>query len=680
MLSQVVSARAEPVRWPSRLPAAALTAATVAFAGCAIAVMVTDDALGLVADTRTWLARSLGLGAGLAVAAWTVLRRDPRHGVGLVLLIASAGLSLAGLGQALRELGEGAGAFMAGGPLAVLRGVAIFAQHGALAVLPLFYPGGRLTRRRLWWVPIGMAVVHALYLAPLAWYGRDRYDRQWTSQAMAAEHPWWGALGEPVIWMPRIVAAAAAFALARRAARTQGAERLRMRAMVACQAYYWTVATVYAMLPHARGLDTRYWPDLLIQGPSTLGIAMIAIVAAAPARLSPVIRVARLLFVLEGLALGLWITYRALALTIEQLAPAAGPAPAAAVAALLVRPLAGLLWRATNLLFYGRRNSPDEAVRALARQLRDQHDSGEVAMIVCRTVVERLGLPAAELTMPTRSGPRTLASVGETGDGAALGLPLYHRARHVGTLTITARPGEAALDARDRAAINDLAAQAAPVIAALRLHADLLASRERIVTTREEERRRLRRDLHDGLGPSMAGIGLRLDAARRTLDAGSPVATIFGEVSGEITRCLREIRQIIEDLRPPALDDMGLPAALTHLAAGFGADVHTSLPAALPALPAATEAAAYRIAAEALTNAIRHSGADRIDLTAAIAGPWLEVRVADDGAGLPAVPAREGVGLRSMTDRAEEIGGTLTLGPGPGGGTIVRARLPLHLP
>ncbi|GAA3579649.1 hypothetical protein GCM10022419_071410 [Nonomuraea rosea] len=737
MLSEAARAGVVPVPrrpWPRR--AVALTALSASFAGCAVAAMTADGALHLVADSQTWIARSLGLGIGLAVAAWMVLRRDPRHGVGLVLLVTSAGLSLAGLGQTLRELGDGAGAFMAGGPLAVLRGVAIFAQHGALAVLPLFYPGGRLPGRRWRFVLYGMAAAYVLYLAPLAWYGRDRHDAAWTSQTMASGHPWWGALGEPIIWMPRIVAVAAAVSLVLRASRSaQGLARPRLITLLICHATFWLVATVYAQLPVARDLNGRFWADLIIQGPSTIAIIMIAIVAAASVRLSPLVRMVRLLLVLEGLILGLWITYHALSVTIAEVAPAAGAAPAA-LSALALRPLARLLWRTTNLLFYGRRSGPDEAIRILARQLRDQHDSDEVAMTVCRTVVDRLGLPGAELSAPTRNGVQVLAAAGEPEGGAAIEFPLHHYAEHVGTLVITARPGEKVLDARDSAALGDLATQVAPVVAALRLRADLLASRERIVAAREEERRRLRRDLHDGLGPSLAGIRLRLDGARHTLGAGSPVAPLLVEASGETAWCLREIRQIIDDLRPPVLDDMGLLAALDHLATRFGAAaptaaptaaplaghapdrsagrsadgsagrsagrsadrggdramdgtaahtagrmiVRTELPGALPALPAATEVAAYRIAAEALTNAVRHSGAGRIELGLAVAGPWLELRIADDGAGLPATPAREGVGLRSMAERAEEIGGTLALGGEPGGGTRVHARLPLHLP
>jgi signal transduction histidine kinase len=213
------------------------------------------------------------------------------------------------------------------------------------------------------------------------------------------------------------------------------------------------------------------------------------------------------------------------------------------------------------------------------------------------------------------------------------------------------------------------------------------------VSAREEERRRLRRDLHDGLGPTLAGQTLKVGAIRNLL-ARDPSAAdrLLVELGAEIEAAIADIRHLVYALRPPALDELGLVAALRaeamrhdieeNYGSGPGMDRETrprvtvEAPDPLPALPAAVEVAAYRIACEALTNAIRHSQATscRIRLTLDDA---LHVEVADDGMGLPA-ERRVGVGLVSMRERAEELGGACSITSELGRGVRVLATLPLE--
>jgi signal transduction histidine kinase len=216
----------------------------------------------------------------------------------------------------------------------------------------------------------------------------------------------------------------------------------------------------------------------------------------------------------------------------------------------------------------------------------------------------------------------------------------------------------------------------------VRLTADLQRSRERLVTAREEERRRLRRDLHDGLGPALAAQTLKVGAAR-VLYGRDPGAAdrLLGELERDIAAALADIRRLVYNLRPPTLDELGLCAAIRECAAQYHANgasqlhVAVEAPEHLPNLPAAVEVAAYRITQEALANVARHAGARscRIRLTP---GELLELEIADDGAGLPA-ERRLGVGLMSMRERAEELGGTCSVEAALGGGTLVRAQLPL---
>jgi signal transduction histidine kinase len=233
----------------------------------------------------------------------------------------------------------------------------------------------------------------------------------------------------------------------------------------------------------------------------------------------------------------------------------------------------------------------------------------------------------------------------------------------------------------ERRLLGDLGLQVAVAAHAVLLDRALRRSGERLVVGREEERRRLRRDLHDGLGPALAGVALGVDAARNMLraDPGSADA-LLADLKDETLGCVGEVRRIVEDLRPPALDELGLLPALTAFADRLSTrddalQVAVQAPDPLPPLSAAVEVAAYRIATEAMTNVARHAHA-RCCLLRLEVGHDLTVEVRDDGVG---VPARRlaGVGLPSMTARAAELGGHCAVARLDGGGTQVIAHLPL---
>jgi signal transduction histidine kinase len=210
--------------------------------------------------------------------------------------------------------------------------------------------------------------------------------------------------------------------------------------------------------------------------------------------------------------------------------------------------------------------------------------------------------------------------------------------------------------------------------------ADLQRARERLVTAREEERRRLRRDLHDGVGPTLASLAQRLDLASALVprEPASAVA-LLDDLKARVKATVGEIRRLAHGLRPPALDELGLVASLRELAADHNQpgrlQIVVDAPDVIPPLPAAVEVAAYRIAAEALTNVARHAQAQRCLVRLAVDGA-LRLEVLDDGRGLAAA-CRPGVGLRSMRERAAELGGTCLVEPRPEGGTRVLAHLPL---
>jgi signal transduction histidine kinase len=211
---------------------------------------------------------------------------------------------------------------------------------------------------------------------------------------------------------------------------------------------------------------------------------------------------------------------------------------------------------------------------------------------------------------------------------------------------------------------------------------DLLArSRGRIVAAREEERRRLRRDLHDGLGPTLAAVGLKLDLAReRAASEATGLAPLLDEIRVDVRSVISDVRRLARELRPPTLDSLGLAGAIgqqaTALGGGSGPTIVVEIDEPLPALPAAIEVVAYRIATEAMANAVRHAAATSCLVALRVDRDGLVVEVTDDGRGIDP-SASAGVGLRSIDERAAEVGGEVDFLARPGGGTIVRARLPL---
>ncbi|NUW39831.1 histidine kinase [Nonomuraea rhodomycinica] len=357
-----------------------------------------------------------------------------------------------------------------------------------------------------------------------------------------------------------------------------------------------------------------------------------------------------------------------------------GSAAATVLIAVGFNPVRVRLQRVVDRILYGDRADPVRAVSRVGARL----DTGLPGVL--EAVREALRLPFAALRVDNTE----VASCGAAPELLHT-IPLTYGGVRVGELVIGLRAGEKRLGGPDRAVLELLAAPLSVAVHAVALSEQLQRSREALVAAREEERRRLRRDLHDGLGPVLTGVTFKADAAGNLLatDPGSARA-LLAELRAEATQAIDDIRRLVHDLRPPALDDLGLAGAIRQRAAQLerpGMTVRVEA-ADLPALPAAVEAAAYRIAVEALTNAVRHSGAGRVrvriraDGHPAAAGPatrCLHVEVADDGTGSGGA-WRPGVGMRSMRERAAELGGTCTAGAAPTGGGRVAATLPLGAP
>jgi signal transduction histidine kinase len=372
---------------------------------------------------------------------------------------------------------------------------------------------------------------------------------------------------------------------------------------------------------------------------------------------------------------------------------------ATGVVAVLFQPLRERLQRGVNRLIYGDRDDPYAALSRLGQRLGATLAPDAVLPAIVETVAQTLKLPYVAIALDLDEHGLTAASVGSPAANP-LTLPLTYQGETLGRLILGPRaPGEAFV-AADRRLLDDLVRQAGVAAhtvrlttALQRLTSDLQRSRERLITAQEEERRRLRRDLHDGVGPTLASMSQRIDAATYMVrDDPDEAIELLRNLKSQVRATLADIRRLVYALRPPALDEFGLVAAIREHAAPYARaamsdmdsaralQVTVDAPDALPPLPAAVELAAYRIALEALTNVTRHAQASACAIRLALADTGgrqaLEVEISDNGVGL-SDDRRAGVGLTSMRERAAELGGKCTIERATGGGTRVLAQLPL---
>jgi len=346
---------------------------------------------------------------------------------------------------------------------------------------------------------------------------------------------------------------------------------------------------------------------------------------------------------------------------------------------------------------YGERDEPYTALSRLGRRLESTLAPEAVLPTVVTTVRDVLKLPYVAIYLQQDSHEYKIVAESaspflsiEDGKIRVPGMnregrciPLIHQGETVGYIVLGPRAANEAFSSTDLHLLDDLAPQVGVAVHAVRLTADLQRSREQLVLAREEERRRIRRDLHDGLGPQLAGLALKLETLRNRLQDDPFADSLLADVTKQTQNATADIRHLVYELRPPTLDELGLVSALRESTGQYnqqgvnGLNITFDAPENLPTLPAAVEVAVYRIVQEALTNVIRHAEAHscHIRLRFDESPGLLCLEIQDDGKGVHK-KRRSGVGLNSMRERAEELGGTLTIIPVPSGGTCLVARLP----
>ena len=634
------------------------------------ALATTGAVVAAVAATGRPLADDLAIAVVVATYAAVGLAVEvarPGHPVGRLMLCGSLAW---GVGEGLLAVAVTRVAREPDAPAHVLLGVLGSASRGLgwlllVLLLPLVFPDGRAPGRRSTWLVAGCVTAFTVgtLVAPVPLEER----------LAGTDNPW----GLPSSWqvvadLLALGAVATAFVVLVVAVRTlvarwrAGGELVRQQIVVFGGAF----ATPLVVLPLVATPWVQPWMFALVSLPVPVAVG----VAMFQRRLYDVQRAARgsLTFLALSVVLaGLYaLVVGGVGVMLRDRGTPWLPWVAAGVVAVAFAPLRDSLQRGVTRLTYGRWSTPAEVLADTGRRLADAADDRTLLAALTTELVDGLGLDHAEIL--DASG-RTLARAG--GDGELterLGLTAYGES--VGALLWAGRP----LRPGHRLLLEDLARQIGGAVHTTALVDSLHRAREELVLAREQERRRLRNDLHDGLGPSLAGLGFQVDAVSNLLAAGDDPAEEIRRLRDGLRQTVVEVRRIVEGLRPPVIDDLGLFGAVAELGRqlvdGTGLAMTLDLPDDRPALPAAVEVAAYRVTQEALTNVVRHARATTCRLSGSLAPDAVVIAVADDGVG-GAAPGR-GVGMVSMRERAREIGGDVEVSCREQG-TTVTVRLPL---
>jgi two-component system, NarL family, sensor kinase len=526
---------------------------------------------------------------------------------------------------------------------------------GVFCCLPLIlqlFPTGKPVSRHwtvLCWLTVGSAFLGNIFVGPTPEAGASSF--------LVA--PWW-AVTERITAMvtPLIILASVASLIVRF---IRGSETIRQQVM-------WLLAAVLLVIlinvPIWFAIPSGQTILLLLSFPLIPAAVTIAVLRHG---LYDVRIVLSRVVVYAVLTAGVIAIYFGLVAVLDRVLRGAGaPVVAALAIALAFNPVRVRLQRVVDRAVYGTRRDPVAAVSAVGQRLAGD-DLGGVADALRESLrLSYVAVQTADGNM-IESGEMTTTSQN---------WPLDYDGKKVGNLVVGPRQGERRLSGADQKVIDLLAAPLAIVMHAQLLTEDLKASRERVIDAAEEERTRLRRELHDSLGPLLTGAAFKADSiALAAQNRPERAESLAIDLADQLRQSVEAVRQLAYGLRPAALDELGLVGALREEGSRFSPiKVIVDAPESMPALPSAVEVAAYRIAAEALTNVVRHSDAKLASVRLAAEDGTLEMIITDDGS--TTAPWSPGLGLASIKTRATEVGGACEAGPTAEGGRVV-AVLPL---
>lgn len=350
------------------------------------------------------------------------------------------------------------------------------------------------------------------------------------------------------------------------------------------------------------------------------------------------------------------------------------------VLALTFVPVSRWLHQRVNDLVYAQHDNPYALAAAINQQLRTMSNPHLTLPLVVETIATTLHLPYAGVEFLHRDANEQVTFGTLPEHTLTRSYPIRYLGHTLGRLVASDRAANRPLTDSDRIVLEDIAQQIGISLYVSQLTTDLQSSRERLVISREEERRRIRNDLHDGLAPSLASFQLQLSAIRTFMRQNPAEAEkMIEELGDDMRQATTEIRSLVYALRPPMLDDLGLVAAIRHInLQASSLQLEVIAPDPMPPLPAATEVAVYRIASEAIHNVVKHADATACVVTIGVEAGTLALRISDDGRNV-SVNHSGGIGIQSMQERAAELGGTFSIQAGENGGTRVEVHLPLEV-
>lgn len=654
--------------WRLRALAVAVTVAALAASTGALVLQQVYAGRGLALSSP--ILGDLVLGSMFPVAGLVVLWRQPRNACGWVLL--SAGL--VGVSALAHTWVQAVAADP--GSLPLLPAAVWFSSWTYVpywvqsSLLPVLFPDGRLPSAR-WRVYVRAVLTLVALLTVVAMFKPDQDVEDlgfanplgWFSGPIPSA-VWQGAQLVCVLTLFVVATPIALGGMVLRLRRSTGRERAQLQ---------WLLLGLVC-LP-AWGLLSQVIPFLAAEGGFALAFACIplslgiAVVRHSLLDIEVVVNRTVVYALLTGAGVLAYVGLVALASSYAG-SNRAGPV----LAALVVAAAAAGRTRVQSLVdrrLFGSRRDPYAVVQQVGASTAAATAPGEALAALVVAVRGALRLPFVQV----------LDAEGEVAaeSGApALGthvIPIIDHGRQLGNLVVGRRSLRERLRTEEASALVDVAHRAGALLTARQLMSDLQESYAQVLRVREEERRRLRRDLHDGIGPSLAGIALQLDGLADRLSDDPVLSGRATRARDRLLTTVGEVRRIVDGLRPAAVEDLGLEAALGTLATDVGDRVQVRIEVDLPTpLPPLVEVAVYRIAGEAVTNVLRHAQATQAVVRARLVGDEVHVEVTDDGCGF--TTASPGVGLRSMADRTREVGGRLEVSSEPGHGTRILAVLP----
>lgn len=624
--------------------------------------------------------------AAYAIAGILIARRQPRNPIGWLFLLISADTALTALADAY------AGHHFPGWVAAAwLQTWCYYLSYPVgFSLLLMLFPNGRLPSPR--WRPLlALAVVAAVSRVAVQLAANDPITGHFSATALLTANPTGlfpvenSATGSAIsvgTWLLSLLAQLGATgALLTRLVRSRAEERLQLKWLALVAVMLAAAFLIHFLIQVIWGASLLDFGSVLMHALVIVGLPAATAIAILRYRLYEIdLIINRTLVygVLTIVVVGFYVgMVGVLGVLLQQRASLLISLLAAGVIAVAFAPLRMRVQTAVNRLMFGARRDPYEVLADLGRQLDATSADTPLLEAVAGTVARALRLPYVAIRVPGEGSDAIHAEHGQQA-GESIVIPLVYQGEPTGDLVLSLGTHRAELSAADQRLLADLTRQAAAAVHSVVVAAQLQRSRERLVSAVEEERRRLRRDLHDGLGPSLAA---------QTLKAGSALAlfkrdperaqALLEELEVDAQTAMADVRRLVYNLRPPALDELGLAGAIRQAAAthAVGMRMTVELPDQLPPLPAAVELAAYRITQEALTNVTRHARAGHCRLRLTVNGS-LNLEVIDNGIGLSKA-GPPGVGMSSIRERAAELGGTSSIGPGRSSGTRVFVQLPI---